>query len=172
MFFKTAEKGKLIPRGIYNQLVDLFYKAIMDENDKTYLFLLKQVYSKYNIVSIFIDSVCYKENFKSHIKLIESSIKSFFYADFTSAIAVLLPCVEGISRKINATNSQSEDIYMRNGDFRNTAFTKCLFTYTDFFGTSFINCKMTCSSFDTANLSNAKLNGCNLRGATVNMEHY
>lgn len=118
VFFKASKIGKFIPRGIPNQLVELFYKSIAEKDDEAYLSLLKQVYSKEGIVSIFVDSVCYKENFKSHIKLIESSINSFFQDDFTSAIAVLLPCIEGISRKINATNSKMEDVYDRNANFR------------------------------------------------------
>lgn len=131
--FEASQMGKLIPRGIPNFQVKEFYMAIKDKDDEKYCDLLKRVYSDDVIISIFTDSMHNKSNFKNHYNLIEKSIQNFFCKDYHSAISLLLPCIEGIIRKMNGAGLDLKNDYHREGDFKTTILNQAIAKYAEIF---------------------------------------
>lgn len=128
IFYKAAQKGKFFPRGMPRFLLYEMYSFIQNDDEIGYMEILKKVYSKDVILSIFIDSMCYTKNFKNYLELIESSIKNFILGDYLSAISLLLPCIEGINRK-NLSLDKNE--YYRDNKFREKAIDESIRKWID-----------------------------------------
>ncbi|MEG0134710.1 MAG: hypothetical protein RR682_01760 [Cetobacterium sp.] len=102
--------GKYLPRGISNGDVDLLYSSyIENSNFDDYYKFLDKLYTE-DIFSIVLERSIIKDiNFQGYYSLIDESIKLYLKNNFLGAISIILPCIEGILRKIinNYLNSNN-----------------------------------------------------------------
>ena len=104
--------GKYLPRGIPNGEIDelyLNYKNTLKFD--TYYDLLDELYSEDTISIVLERSIKKDINFQEYSDLIDESIKLYLKNKFTGAISILLPCIEGILRKIINSYSGIDNYY-------------------------------------------------------------
>lgn len=110
--------GKYLPRGIPNIEVEklyLNYKNTLRFDD--YYKLLDKLYNEDTISIVLERSIKKDANFKEYYNLIDESIKLYLKNNFIGAISIIIPCIEGILRKIinnylNLSNHYSEKQYL------------------------------------------------------------
>lgn len=93
--------GKYLPRGIPNGEADklyLNYKTTLKFDG--YYKLLGELYNEATISIVLERSIKKDINFQEYYDLIDESIRLYLKNKFAGAIAILLPCIEGILRKI------------------------------------------------------------------------
>lgn len=106
--------GKYLPRGIPNgEIEDLYLNYKKTLNFDHYYILLDLLYREDSFSIVLEKSIKRDDNFKEYYNLIDESIRLYFKKQFSGAISILLPCIEGILRKITNNYLGADNFYRK-----------------------------------------------------------
>ena len=111
--------GKYLPRGIsLGKIEDLYLSYTKKSNFDDYYKFLNESYAEDTFSIVLERSIKKDINFQEYYNLINESIKLYLKDNFLGAVSILLPCIEGILRKIvnnclNLNNHYKEKHYLQ-----------------------------------------------------------
>lgn len=94
-------KGKFLPRSIVNGDIEDIYKEYKKNKKYNHYYnLLEKYYGVNEIAIIFERGIKKNKLFEEYYDIIDNSIKLYLIEEYNGAITILLPCIEGMLRKI------------------------------------------------------------------------
>lgn len=104
--------GKFLPRSIsYGKINELYIDCVKTNNYDAYFKYLDEFYNIDNLSIIIERTVVENKDFIEYKEIIDESISMYLKEYYFSAISLLIPCIEGILRKIINTHLKEEDYY-------------------------------------------------------------
>lgn len=101
MEYLFYSKGKFLPRGIINGDIEDIYKEYKKNKKYDHYYkLLEKYYGTNEIAIIYERGIKKNKIFEEYYDIIDNSIKLYLIEEYNGAITTLLPCIEGILRKI------------------------------------------------------------------------
>lgn len=95
-------KGKFFPRGIINEDISKIYQEYIKTHTFDYYYQTLEKHFTLEMIAIIYERDLKKNKlFNDYLDIIDNSIKLYIIGEYNAAVAILLPCIEGILRKIS-----------------------------------------------------------------------